>query len=72
MQKYILVVSSERLCYLDLEYMASKPVVIGDYVVNLGDIRTAREMIRPFGVNETPLLTSTTFDSLSGHCLYFK
>lgn len=42
-----------------------------DDLPNLGDLRVAADRIRPF-VHSTPVLTSRTFDKLSGGALFFK
>jgi len=44
----------------------------GCFVVSMADISAARDRIRPFGIRETPMHSSTTMDTLSGHELFFK
>mmetsp|Transcript_88157 Transcript_88157/g.176315 ORF Transcript_88157/g.176315 Transcript_88157/m.176315 type:complete len:377 (+) Transcript_88157:13-1143(+) len=42
------------------------------YVVSLDDVMAARERIRSFGVDETPIHTSQIMNSLSGHNVFYK
>jgi hypothetical protein len=42
----------------------------GNYVASIQDVVNARDRIRPYGVNETPIHTSETMNALSGHDLW--
>mmetsp|Transcript_65026 Transcript_65026/g.146706 ORF Transcript_65026/g.146706 Transcript_65026/m.146706 type:complete len:436 (-) Transcript_65026:224-1531(-) len=42
------------------------------YVVSLRDIEAARVRIKPYGLHETPVVTSEWMDELSGHQAFFK
>ena len=46
--------------------------LVGSYVTTLESIKAARDRIRPYGIVETPVLTSSALSRLSGHELFFK
>lgn len=54
-----------------LAFPSDEIATMTTYAVNLADIQTAAQRIRPF-VHRTPVLTCATLDRLAGRQLYFK